>query len=1031
MGVPLFKIQSNMRSALLLGAATAAVFSSAAAQQAATETVVVTGSRIPTSAGLSSSSPVTAVSQEEIQLSGTTNVENLLNELPSVVADQGSAASNGASGTASVDLRNLAPKRTLVLIDGRRLMPGDPDALSHGTGGVADLNMIPAALVDHVEVLTGGASAVYGSDAVAGVVNFVMRKDFEGVEFDGQYSVANNANDHWTSFLNSQGFPLPKQDVWDGGAENFSVLLGLNSANGKGNITLYGTYVHQQAITQDARDFSACSTATDYVSGFSCAGSSTIPEGRFISVDLGNATAPLPAPPPATPPTNFVPNPNRTFSPYAGQTFNFAPYNYLQRPDNRYTFGAVGHYQTTENVDFYTSLMFMDDHTIANVAPGGAFQTPFLINCNNPLMSAQEQATLCPASLPYNGGSVPVTPLNGGTFGPGSTANATILLGRRAVESGPRVDDLRHTQYRIVFGIRGSLDGGWSYDIYAQYGVTTYADSQNGFWSSNNLSKALQVVSGPGGAPTCKSVINQSDLNCVPIDVFKPGGLTQAMLDYVSTNGVAIGQNREEIVSGSITGDLSEWGIRSPWSKSGFGVAIGAEYREESLKFAPDQEIRTGDLQGLGGPRPAQAGQYNVAEGFVELKMPLVEDMPAIQRLEANAAYRYSSYSNAGATNTYKVGIEYQPVEDFRFRGSFQHAVRAPNTTELFTPTAVVLFGGQDPCANNARTNAAPSQTTWDNANCNAMGLTNADRGSIFPCPAAQCQQQINGNLALKPENSDTWSAGIVLTPTFVQGFSMTVDYYDIKVNRAIGTVGAATLLQDCQGGNFAACALVHRDPTTKTIWAGQGYVKNPTNNLGFIKTAGLDIESSYLLSLEEVGMPEMGGLNFNFIGSFTSQFNFEGAPASSPFFAGVNHCAGLYGPICNSGVGDTPVTPRWRHKLRMTWDTPWDFTFSIAWRHISSVKLDENVLIGPGTDLNPFDAHLAAFDYIDLAGSYQLSSWFLLRAGVDNVFAKEPPLVDTSNIGISGPPFGNGNTFPQVYDSLGRVLFVSGTVKF
>lgn len=1022
MGVSVFKIQSNLRSALLLGAATVASITTATAQTQQTETVVVTGSRIPSITGLASSSPITAVSQQEIQLQGTTNVENMLNSLPSVFSDQGSAASNGASGTASVDLRNLQPKRTLVLVDGRRLMPGDPDALSHGTGGVADLNVIPAALIDHIEVLTGGSSAVYGSDAVAGVVNFMMRKDFEGIEIDGQYSVANNGNSHWAPFLTQQGFPVPQQDVWDGGAEDFSLVMGLNSANGKGNLTIYGTFAHEQAITQDARDFSACSTGTNYVDGFFCAGSSTIPQGRFTSVDLGAATAAH---------TSFVPNATKNFSPYAGQTFNFAPYNYIQRPDTRYTFGALGHYQATESVDLYTSLMFMDDHTIANVAPGGAFQTPFLINCDNPLMSAQEKATICPATVTTTGGAtVPVTPLNGGTFGPGSTADATILLGRRAVESGPRIDDLRHTQYRIVLGIRGSLDSAWNYDVYAQYGVTTYGDNQEGFWSSNNLSRALQVVAGPGGAPTCKSVIDQSDANCVPIDVFATGALTPAMLDYVSTNGVAIGETREEIVSASMTGDLGEWGVKSPWSKSGFGVAFGAEYREESLTYEPDQELRTGDLQGLGGKRPGQKGRYSVGEGFVELRMPLIEDMPLAQRLEAGAAYRYSSYSNAGATNTYKVSLEYQPVDDFRLRGSFQHAVRAPNTTELFTPSAVVLFGGQDPCANNSRSNAAPSQATWDANNCNAMGLTNADRGTVFPCPAAQCQQQLLGNIALKPENSDTWSLGVVFTPTFIEGFSTTVDWYFIKVNRAIGQVGALTVLNDCEGGNIAACAQVHRDPITKTLWTGNGYVQNPTENQGFVKTSGIDVESSYLMPLENVGVDGYGGLNFNFIGTFLQQYQNQGAPPSSPFFAGVLNCAGLYGPTCaGSGISvSTPVFPRWRHKLRTTWDTPWDLTFSVAWRHLSGVKLDANrngIL-----DANPFDAKLPAFDYIDLAATYQLSPSFQLRAGVNNLFDKDPPVVDTSNLGISGPPFGNGNTFPQVYDSLGRVVFVSGTFK-
>jgi len=1035
--------KSSLKSVLLLGGATAAAVSlmtPAQAQSSGVETVVVTGSRIPQQ-GLVSATPVTAVSAQEIKNEGTTNVENLLNNLPSVFADQGSMASNAASGTASVNLRDLAPKRTLVLIDGKRLMPGDPDALSHATGGVADINMIPAALVERVEVETGGASAVYGSDAVAGVVNFILRKDFEGVEIDGQYSIAENGNSHITAadFPINAGTPYPgaPKDVWDGGTGNVSVLLGVNSADGKGNVTLYGSIESQQAILESQRDFSACSSAVNFPSGpgagglpsngFACVGSSTTPRGKFTSVDVGNAVAlKVPGYPKGTS-VSFGPTTTGAVGP-TGPSFNFAPFNYLQRPDTRYNFGAQGHYDISNHVEFYSSVMFMDDHTIAQVAPGGAFQTPFLINCDNPLLSASEQAKLCPVGAPVVNGPP------GAVFGPGDPgANATVLVGRRAVESGDRVDDLRHTQYRIVFGVKGDLDNTWSYDIFAQYGLTAYADNQTGYWSSKSLQNALQVVN-VAGVPTCKSVINQSDPTCVPINIFTsaPGALTPAMLAYVTTNGVAIGQTEEEVMGGNLVGDLGQWGIQSGWAKSPAAVSLGAEYRQEGLKYEPDRELATGDLGGLGGPRPAQSGQFDVSEYYVEARMPLIQDQPFAEDLTINGAFRYSAYSNVGSTTTFKYGAEWQPIDDFRLRGGFSKSVRAPNTTELFTPQAVILFGGQDPCANNGSTNAPPTASFAPGSFCANTGLTPAQKGTILPCPAGQCSQQIDGSTALKPEASDTWTAGVVFTPSFLENFSLTVDYFNIKVNNAIGTVGAGTILGDCENGILAACALIHRDPTTNTLWTGNGYVINHTANLGFIKTEGVDMEANYQSEIRDLGNDldmdtgDIGSLSANFVGTYLDEFKTEPAPTSSPFFSGSFDCAGYFGTICG-----TPA-PVWRHKMRVTWDTPWDLSLSVQWRHLSTVHFDFDAGVGGNSGaFDVQDQHIPDYDYFDLSASYQVNPAFEIRGGVNNVFDKDPPLLDSSNLGISSPPFGNGNTYPQVYDALGRVLFLGGTYKW
>src|SRR5277367_29448 len=353
----------SLRSTLLLGAASMAAFGLSApafAQEQSTETVVVTGSRIPQQ-GLYAPSPVTAIGQQEMKFEGTTGVETLLNNLPSVFASQTEGVSNAATGTATVNLRGLGPVRTLVLVNGTRLMPGDPIV------PVADLNQIPASLVDHVEVLTGGASAVYGSDALAGVVNFVMRKDFEGIEVDGQFGIAqaDNTNASYRSIVSAAGDPLAKENIWDGQNTTGTFLMGANTENGKGNVTAYLGYQNTSAVLAGARDFSACSFSTHSPStAHVCGGSSTY--NKFLSLDTKKTFFEQGTGAPGS--GHFVP-----FVGGTNQLFNYGATNYLQRPDTRYTGGFFAHYDVNKELDVYTSFMFTDDDTIGQIAPRGLF----------------------------------------------------------------------------------------------------------------------------------------------------------------------------------------------------------------------------------------------------------------------------------------------------------------------------------------------------------------------------------------------------------------------------------------------------------------------------------------------------------------------------------------------------------------------------------------------------------------------------------------------------------------------------------
>ncbi|HEX8234125.1 MAG TPA: TonB-dependent receptor [Caulobacteraceae bacterium] len=972
---------------MICGAAALALAAPAMAQdQAAADTeveaLVVTGSRIPTP-NLTSTSPLQVVTDQEAKLQGTTNVENLLNNLPQVFADFGSAQSNGATGTATVNLRNLGSQRTLVLIDGRRLMPGDPQL------PVADLNVIPAALVDRVEVVTGGASAVYGSDAIAGVVNFIMKKDFEGVRLDAQYSFAQHHNNNEEAqrivpdpVLTFGGpFPLPDDNVTTGQTFDITAIVGVNSADGKGNATIYAGYRNMQAVTQDQYDYTSCAVGTINLTGpvydtHVCFGSSNY--NRIISLDTG---------------ADLFPETDRTFSPYAGQSFNFAPFNYLQRPDERYTLGGFAHYEISPMFDVYMDTMFSDDNTTAQIAPSGIFlSTVYQINCDNPLLSAQQRQVLCTDA------------------GLGPTDNASTLIGRRNIEGGARQDVLRHTAYRIVLGTRGEIGSGWRYDLYGQYGLTLYTERYLNELDKDRIQNALLV--NPDG--TCQT----DAANCVPFDLFGGlGSITPEMLGYVGATGFKEGTTEEQIASLNITGDLGQYGLKSPWANDGLGIALGAEYRREALELTTSREFQTGNLSGGGGTTASvPRSSFDVKELFTEIRIPIVQDAPFFRTLQLEAGFRYSDYSSAGTVESYKLAAEWAPVDDIRFRASLQRAVRAPNVLELFSPQSSALFGGNDPCAG-----ASPA---FSLAQCQAQGVTAAQYGKIVQCPAAQCQQLIGGNPNVTPEESDTFAVGLVFTPTFFRGFTATIDFFDITVENLIGTIGATTIIQQC-GATLdpTFCSLITRDPGTGALFIeGTSFVSNINLNTGSLKTQGIDLEMNYRTSFADMGMGEWGTIGINFVGTFTDSLEIQ--PLTN---GGSYDCAGLFGLTCG-----TPI-PEWRHKLRVTWGTPWDVQVSVNWRHFSSVELDtnQNDPFLNGGFVDTADAEIPSYNYIDLSGTWAVRDGTTLRFGVNNLFDKDPPILDSNNVGVSAPPFGNGNTFPQVYDSLGRVFFVGITADF
>jgi outer membrane receptor protein involved in Fe transport len=967
------------------------------------EVILVTGSRIP-QPNLNSASPITALSSQEVKLQGTTRTEDIINSLPQSFAAQGSNISNGATGTATVNLRGLGSVRTMVLVNGRRLMPGDPRS------PVPDINFVPALAVERVEVLTGGASSVYGADAVSGVVNFIMDTDFEGIRLDGQYSLfdhVNNDDPHGIRAANAaRGFLPPDGHTADGGAIDLAMVIGAGFDDGRGHVTAYATYRKQDPVLERDRDFSFCAAssltaaqATTLGRELGCGGSGTSANGTFIT-NVGT----------------FQVGPNRTF--IAGSTpFNFAPYNYFQRPDERYTFGAFANYEIGGALQPYLEVMFMDDRSDAQIAPSGNFFNTTSINCDNPLLSAQQRAIVCsPTNLVGFAADNPATPANEASpptvFLDTVTGNpyfrGILYAARRNVEGGGRDDDIQHTDYRVVAGMRGDLDPVWSYDASFQYGRVVFAQTYRNDFSITRIGRSLDVIDNPatpGVDPTCRSALDGNDVNCVPWDIFALGGVTQAALDYLQTPLFSRGTNQETVLTGSITGLLGNYGIQSPLAADGVALNLGAEYRKERLEFFTDANFTAGDGAGQGGPTIGVQGEFDVKELFTEVQIPLINDRPFFEQLEFRAGYRYSSYdvgANSFSTDTYKFEAEWAPVRDIRFRGSYNRAVRAPNVVELFSTQAVGLNGSTDPCAG-----AVPTATA---AQCALTGVTAAQYGTIPANPAGQYNALLGGNPNLTPEVADSITLGVVLQPSFLPRFALTVDWFDIEIDNAINFVPADTTVAQCIAtGNPDFCSLIHRD-APGTLWlTPNAYTQATTLNIGGLSTRGIDVNASYA---QPIG--SLGDLAFSFVGTWLDEL--ITAPIPTVDF----DCAGFFGGQCG-----TP-SPEWRHKFRVTYTHPSGVGLSAQWRYFSAVD-EERLSSDPdlaGT-VGPGDDHYGAQSYIDLVLTAQVGDHYSFRLGANNILDRIPP------VSVTPAPFGNGNTYPQVYDALGRYIFAGVTLDF
>ncbi|AEI38465.1 MAG: TonB-dependent receptor [Zymomonas mobilis subsp. pomaceae] len=932
------------------------------------DAITVTGSRLPP--GVTSTSPITSVNAKEITKQGYNRIEDLLNRMPQFYGGQNSATANGSTGTATANLRNLGSQRTLVLINGRRLMPGDPSAQS------SDLNAIPASLIKRVDVLTGGASAVYGSDAVAGVVNFIMDTDYEGFHADAQYNILNNGNDNKTMrrILGNANENIPRNTAFDGWGFNANLKFGAGTKDGRGHVVAYLGYRRQAAVVGADRDYSACSINGSGASDAICGGSSTSAAGTAL---VGNDRY------------HFS---NGQLLPKSS-TYNYGAPSNIQRPDQRYTAGFFAHYDVTDGFKPYAEFQFMDDRSTAQIAPSGTFGYGN-VSCDNPFLTSQASSILC-----STGNTVSAVDSQGQPY---STSTAQIY--KRNVEGGPRLSAMQHTSYRGVIGSKGEIVKGLTYDVYGQYGSTVYQNRSTNDFSIRKLNNAMNVTN-YNGVATCRSVIDGSDSACVPYDIFSGKGASQTSINYLNTPALETGSTQETVVSGSLTFDGSQYGVQLPTASHGLSVSVGAEYRREKMKDYTDEELSSGDLASTGGPRLSSQGQYDVKELFIEAGLPIMDHKRGVNELSLNGGFRYSDYSSSGSVMSYKGQMVYSPVRGVALRGGYNRAVRAPSIQELYSPTSVALDGSTDPCAGPA---ADLSMTA---AQCSRLGVSPSQYGTITDNTASQYNGLTGGNPNLKPETANTFTGGIALTP--FRRFNFTADFFDIKIKNIINQLGADNILQLC-GLKGLYCDRIHRDENG-SLWRSQnGYVSDTLMNVGSLSTRGVDFGVNYSYPLGS----KYGNLSASMNGTWL--LNYKTNPGGG---ATTYNCAGLFGAVCGMPM------PKWRHQVRVSWDLPKGYGFSAMWRFVGAVKSDVGTSANPaGTATSSFDRKIGNVSYLDLTAYYKVTDKVTLSAGVNNVLDTDPPLITSQN--GSGAIY-NGNTYASTYDVYGRYIFAGLSYDF
>ena len=909
------------------------------------DVITVTGTRLK-SQNMTAASPVTEINAEEFKFAGATIVEDLVNQYPQMSPIFDNFANNPSTGYSQIDLRGIGPNRTLTLVNGRRI--------PKGLAETADISIIPSALIQRVDILTGGASAVYGADAIAGVVNFTLDDRFEGVSVNVGYSAYqhNNDNDYIQGLMDARGYDYPTGDSGFGGiSKNIDLAIGGAFGEG-GHAVAWATWRKNEPLFQGERDYSSCALNA---AGTACGGSPTADPANFY---VYNGIY------------NYVLRNGSTWAESAPNIYNFAPINYYQRPDTRFTAGTSIKYEISEHFQPYLDVMFMNRRAPVQIAASGAFFTSVFTDC-----SFAPLGTFC------------------ADLGIDPSEELHIQVAKRNTEGGPRYYDQEYTNYSMSAGMRGDITDNWSYDTSFTFGRTTTSYTGYNDFLTSRIQDALL------GCP------DGSFAGCIPYTVWND---TQTPEQAQALQGVSQQDwaTTLKVFNAYVTGNL---GASFPAAEGEpISLVAGYEWRKESYKYVADSAFSNGDFAGSGSTNPQISNGFSLKELFAEASIPLVVNAGALSRLGMELGYRYSDYSLSGGVSTYKIGLGASFLEDkFKLRSGYNRAIRGANVNELFAPPALALWSGTDPCAG-----ATPEYTQ---AECALTGVPAGRYGSVPSNPAAQYNQMIGGNPNVQPEQANTWTLGFAATP--IDNLDVSLDYYDIELEQQIGGLGARVTIDLCaKAADPVACAAINRNPVTGGLRSPTDFVENYTDNNGNLHLRGFDLSLAYRINLGP------GSLSTSFVGNYELEREIAPVPG---FALSTYDCVGIISPECQN--------PQWRHIANARYSFS-RFTFGVRWRYTGEMDYKnpytgaalsaDRLTCSPSVNAACLgNGKIKGFNYFDLSGSMELGKAATLTMGVNNVADKAPPL---TGAGLAL----NGNS-PGGYDQAGRYFFTSLSLKF
>ncbi len=961
------------------------------------EEVVITGSRIVRQDYVANS-PISTVSAETLANAGGITAETVLNSMPQFVPSVGSTSNNpGGGGAAQVDLRGLGVNRNLVLVNGRRPMPSFSD-------GSVDINTIPSALIQKIEVISGGASAVYGADAVAGAVNFILKRNFQGLEFSSQYG---------KSFNN------------DAGSVSLSGVLGGNFAEGKGNAVVAVDYASREEMNKSARAFAADATsatsfypmgayfssgnrptqaAVDTVfAGYGvAAGAVGRTENLAFNADgsLFNDSASG-----ATSVQNYLYGDEGGRSEFfwngTGErySYNFEPANKLILPLERTTITAMGEYNFSDTMQAYGQVNFTNYNATSTLAsspaPTGAnFTNPdagafFTVPYDNPFVQANDDMLTL---LDSRTGDNPALE--------GSGASEDFLYRRRFLELGPRVSTNINNIWNVMVGMKGTFENGWGWDVWASSGRFDKTEIQDGNVSVSAVESLLDAED--GGESLCEGGFNPFGLNT----------LSEECADYVRVIAKNATYLEQDMIEASLNGTLFDL----PAGTVAF--AVGAQYRSNDYRFIPDQVLVSGDVAGFNAQEPLE-GYIDSADLFGEIFLPLVKDTAFAKEINLTLGMRYSDHSAIGGTLAYKAEGEWAINDFLRLRGSYQKAIRAPNIGELFSPQNESNPAADDPCnaTSDQRTGANAAQVAaLCAAQLVAIGYSQGAAETLmsdYEQGTAQVDALVGGNPNLMEETADTYTLGIVFNSPFKDSILSTLrgslDWYSIDLKDAISAIDAQQGLNRCYDAAFnpefsldnSYCQLFGRS----TVGEVSDFLQT-SQNLGGIKTSGVDLQLDWRGDLAQFGLPESAGtLSINYSLTWLNEFGVQitATDAYDPY-------QGTIGQNIGSAF------PEWKWSLNTTYRRG-KLAIMPSLRYIGEM---ENIALV--RDGNTDATGTAGTYYMDIASTYDINDNWTVRLGINNLLDQEPRLYD---------PNVQANTDPQTFDIIGRRYFVGLKARF